>query len=337
MVSMHAPPRLFRFLAFPLLLAPAHAASAPSLAIVEKASGHVGFYDLSGNLLKETAVGAHPHEMTFSSDGRYLFTTDNGVMVMTEKTQGEHTVSIVDLKQQTKVGVVDLGKYHRPHGIDFDPSAGHVLVTTELPSALLVVDPQKRTVIDVYDVHGKAPHMVRLAPDHRTAFVTCTDTGSLSLVDLRTREVQTLPTGARPQGIVFSPDFKRAYIANSDGHTITVVDAVARKLIGDIPVGGNHSGPVRVAVSPDGKIAIAALQLDHAISFSNTSTMKEEKIIPLPGSPVSMTLSADGKSTYCSIQDLDTVFEISIADRKILRSFKTPPHSGPDPVMPLPR
>jgi YVTN family beta-propeller protein len=179
--------------------------------------------------------------------------------------------------------------------------------------------------------------MVRIAPDRRTAFVTCTDTGNLSIVDLKTREVLTIPTGARPQGIVFSPDFKRVYIANSDGHTITVVDAMARKLIGDIPVGGNHSGPVRVAISPDGKTAIAALQLDHAVSFSSTSTMKEEKAIPLPGSPVSMTLSADGKSTYCSVQDLDTVFEISIAERKIVRSFKTPPHSGPDPVMPIPR
>jgi DNA-binding beta-propeller fold protein YncE len=334
---MQIPQRPLPWLALPLMLASVYAASAPSLAIVEKASGHVGFYDLSGYLLKETAVGAHPHEMTFSSDGRYLFTTDNGVMIMTEKTEGEHTISIVDIKQETKAGVVDLGKYHRPHGIDFDASTGHVLVTTELPSALLIVDPQKRTVIDVYDVHGQAPHMVRMAPDHRTAFVTCTDTSNLSIVDLRTREVQTLPTGARPQGIVFSPDFKRVYIANSDGHTITVVDAVAKKLIGDIAVGGNHSGPVRVAVSPDGKIALAALQLDHAVSFSNTSTMKEEKVIPLPGSPVSMTLSADGKSGYCSIQDLDTVFEISIAERKILRSFKTPPHSGPDPVAPLPR
>ena len=65
--------------------------------------------------------------------------------------------------------------------------------------------------------------------------------------------------------------------------------------------------------------------------------MKEEKVIPLPGSPVSMTLAADGKTAYCSVQDQDTVFVISLAERKILRSFKTPDHSGPDPVTPIPR
>jgi DNA-binding beta-propeller fold protein YncE len=325
---------------FPLVLLAslcAQAAQSPSLAIVEKAAGKVGFYDSTGTLVTEATVGGHPHEMAFSSDGRYLFTSDNGVMIMTEKTEGGNSVSIVDLKTHARTASIDLGNHRRPHGIDFDPATGHVLVTTEFPSALLILDPAKRAVVATYDVHGRAPHMVRLAPDHRTAFITCTDTANLSIVDLQTRNVVTVPTGARPQGIVFSPDFRRVYIANSDGYSLTVVDAIAKKLIGEIPVGSKHSGPVRVAISPDGKTALSALQLDHAISFADTATLKERKIIPLPGSPVSMTLSADGKSAYSSVQDLNTVFEISIADQKILRSFKTPPHSGPDPVMPLPK
>ncbi len=331
----HHLPRL-RILLFAIGLS-ARAASAPSLVIVEKASGHVGFYDTSGKRLGEAAVGHHPHEMTYSADGRFLFTTDNGVMVMTSKDSGENTVSIVDVAKRTKAGVIDLGEHRRPHGIDFDPATGHVLVTTELPSAMLILDPASRKVLDTYDVQGKAPHMVRLAKDHRTAWVTCTDTSNVSIIDLPTRKVITLPTGARPQGIVFSPDQARVYVANSDGHTITVIDAASKKFIGEIPVGGAHSGPVRVAISPDGKTALSALQLDHAISFSNTVTMKEEKVIPLPGSPVSMTLAADGKTAYCSVQDQDTVFVISLAERKILRSFKTPDHSGPDPVTPIPR
>jgi YVTN family beta-propeller protein len=325
-----------RFLFFISLAAFAQPASAPSLVAIEKGAGKVGFFDSAGKLLKEVEVGGHPHEMVFSSDGRYLFTTDNGVMVMTEKTDGGNTVSIVDVKRQEKIGAISLGSHRRPHGIDFDSATGHVLVTTEFPSALLVLDPAKRAVIDTYDVHGRAPHMVRIGPDHRSAFITCTDTRNVSIVDLQTRGVVTLPTGARPQGIVFSPDAKRVYVANSDGYSITVIDAGAKKLIGEIPVGSKHSGPVRVAISPDGKTAISALQLDNAISFADTGALKEEKVIPLPGSPVSMTLSADGKSVYCSVQGLDTVFEVSIADRKIVRSFKTPPHSGPDPVLPLP-
>jgi YVTN family beta-propeller protein len=305
---------------------------AGTLVVVEKGAGAVGFYSDAGKVLREVAVGGHPHELAVSADGRYGFTSDNGVMLMTEKTAGGNSVSIVDLKARKKVGVIDLGKHRRPHGIDFDTATGHVLVTTELPSALLVLDVAKRAVVGEYDIQGRAPHMVVLGPDHRTAWITCTDTGNLAVVDLVTHAVELIPVGARPQGLVLSPDFRRVYVANSDGYSVTVVDAGTRKVLGEIPMGGKHSGPVRVAISRDGKTAIGALQLDHAISFANTETMKEEATISLPGSPVSMSLSKDGLLAYCSIQDMDTVYVVSVAERKVLRTFRTPKDAHPDPV-----
>jgi len=310
-------------------------AVAADLVIIEKGSGHVGFFSADGKLQAEVAIGGHPHEMAVSSDGRYGFTTDNGVMLMTEKTAGGNTVTMVDLKARKKVATIDLGEHRRPHGIDFDPATGHVLVTTELPSSLLILDPAKRAVIDTYEVGGRAPHMVVLGEDHRTAWITCTDTSNVAVIDLVTRNSELIPVGARPQGIVFSPDRKKLYVANSDGYSVTVIDAVAKKVVGEIPMGGKHSGPVRVAISADGKTAIGALQLDHAIAFANTETMKQEKLISLPGSPVSMSLSKDGTLAYCSVQDMDTVFVISLAKRDIVHTFKTPPGSHPDPVRSL--
>ena len=316
-------------LALPLL---ATLLSAADLVIVEKGTGHVAFYSPTGQLQPEVPVGGHPHEMAVSSDGRYGFTTDNGVLLMTEKTDGGNTVTMVDLKARKKVAAIDLGPHRRPHGIDFDPATGHVLVTTELPSKLLILDPAKRAVIDTYDTGGRAPHMVVLAPDHRTAWVTCTDTGNVSAIDLKTRAIQQIPVGARPQGIVFSPDHTRLYVANSDGYSVTVIDAAAKKALGEIPLGSSHSGPVRVAVTHDGKTAIAALQLDHAIAFADAATMKQTGIISLPGAPVSMTLSKDGALAFCSIQDMDTVYVVSTKSQQVIRTFKTPPGAKPDPV-----
>jgi YVTN family beta-propeller protein len=322
------------FLVYGLTL---QAAGPAAFVIVEKGSSHVGFFDANGALVKEVETGQHPHEMVFSSDGKYLFTSDNGVMDMRERAQGWNTVSIIDVKAQRRVGQIDLGEHRRPHGIDFDPATGHVLVTTELPSALLVLDPKERKILRVYDVHGKAPHMVRLAADHRTAWLTCTDTSNVSIVDLQNDAVKTLPTGKRPQGIVIAPDGKRIYVANSDGETITVIDAVRKELAGEIPVGGRHSGPVRVAVTPDGRTIVAALQLKQSAQFADAAAMKAGKELPLPGPPVSMTLSGDGRTAYSAVLQQDTIFIISVPEQKILRSFKTPPGSGPDPVLPIPR
>jgi len=56
---------------FPALLALATTNPVPTLVIVEKASGKVGFFNADG-LVKEVPVGVHPHEMAFSSNGRFL-------------------------------------------------------------------------------------------------------------------------------------------------------------------------------------------------------------------------------------------------------------------------
>ena len=70
------------------------AASSAELVIIEKGTGQVGFYSTAGKLEAEVPIGGHPHEMAVSSDGRCGFTTDNGVMIMTEKTDGGNTVTV---------------------------------------------------------------------------------------------------------------------------------------------------------------------------------------------------------------------------------------------------
>src|SRR5512144_3243985 len=106
----------------------AGAAERARFVAVEKGSSNVGFYTAGGKCLKEVKVGEHPHEMVSSRDGRYLYTTNNGVMWMTETGQGGNTLSIVDTRTQANVGTIDLGKYRRPHGIDIQPKTGHILV-----------------------------------------------------------------------------------------------------------------------------------------------------------------------------------------------------------------
>src|SRR3954469_9297275 len=44
----------------------------PTLAVVQKLSGTVGLYDATGAHLADVKVGAHPHELALSTDGRTL-------------------------------------------------------------------------------------------------------------------------------------------------------------------------------------------------------------------------------------------------------------------------
>lgn len=304
----------------------------PGYVALEKASGHVGFFDSGGRILKEVKVGGHPHEMTFSPDGRYLYTTDNGVLWMTEAGQGGNTVSIIDTRAQALVGTIDLGKYRRPHGIGVDPKTGNLLVTTELPSMLLMIDPRARKIAKEYDIKGKAPHLVKLAKDRVWAYTSNTDTGTLSAVNLETGEVKVIPTGERPQGMAFSPDNRRLYVTNLNSDSISIIDTQSKTRIGDIPTG---KGPVRIMVAPDGKTLVYALQTGEAVGFANAGTRKEEAQVKLTGPPVSLTFSKDNQYAFSAVQSQDKIFVIPLRTRKIERIISAPPGSGPDPYLPL--
>jgi hypothetical protein len=60
-----------RLLALLLLCSLHAAAQKPTLAVVQKVSGTVGFYAADGNHLKDVKVGAYPHEATFLPTGAF--------------------------------------------------------------------------------------------------------------------------------------------------------------------------------------------------------------------------------------------------------------------------
>ena len=318
-----------------LILLSTVAALAQNAAFVigEKEAGSVGFYDADGKRLSGVAVGKHPHEMVLTPDRRTLYVADNGVVWMTETGAGENTVSVVDIAGRKKIGVIDLGEYRRPHGIALNPRTGQLLVSTEKPSQLLAIDPATHKVLRTYDVKGLAPHIVLPSPDGLWAFVSATDSGTLSAVELATGNVKVIPCGERPQGEALSPDHKTIYIADSGESAISIFDVARREKIGVIATGGK--APVRLVVTPDGKTLLYALQEGRSVGFADVATRKEVAQIPLSGRPVSMSLSLDGQVAYSSVQEEDKIYVISVPQRKVLRIFETPKGTAPDPVVPL--
>lgn len=325
--------RNFRLLALLISLSTSALGQEATLAVVEKISGSVGFYSADGRRVGGVEVSTHPHEMILSPDKRFLYVTDNGILWMTHAGEGGNTISIIDVAARRKVGVIDLGNYRRPHGIDVDPRSGLLAVTIENPDGLLLVDPFERKVLKKYDVGGEDPHMVLLEPGAEWAYVSNTGSGTLAALRLKAGEVIPLSSGPRPQGGVFSPDGKTIYLTNSGGHSISVFDVPRKERAGTIQTG---RGPVRIALTPDGKTLVYGLQSGKAVGFADVTSGKEVSQIPLGGPAVSLTMSSDGRIAYCSVQEQDKIFVISVNDRKVLRVIQTPKGSGPDPVIPLP-
>jgi YVTN family beta-propeller protein len=310
----------------------ASAGPAPYIAVIEKVAGAVAFYAEDGTRLGEVKVGPFPHEAVLSADGRLLYVSDNGVLWMTEDKLGYNVISVVDIQAMKKLYDIDLGRFHRPHGIAL--VSGHLLATTERPFGLVMVDPAARKVVRDYDVKGKSPHMVIPMPAGDRAFVSNADSDSLAAIELKTGQTRIIAAGSHPQGGVLSKDGKRLYLTSTNGNQISIVDTDHLEVTGTIPTG---KGPARIALTPDGKTLVYNLQYEPAVGFADVASGKQVSMVPLSGRPLSLTMTGDGRRAFAGIQDQDKVVFISVAGRKIERVIDLPKGSGPDPAIPLGR
>jgi YVTN family beta-propeller protein len=302
------------------------------LLVLHKGHSSLGFYTREGKLLGTAGVGQHPHEMVFSAEGRYAYTTDNGTMRIEQEGTGGNTVSIVDLKERKKVGEINLGDYRRPHGIDIMRSNGHLMVSTELPDQLLELDPVAKKVVRKWDVQGTTPHMVTLSRDEKYAFTSNSRSANISAIELATGKVKLIPVGPRPEGSALSTDGKRLYVTIRDGAELAVID-VAKLAVEKMVKVGEH--PVRIAVTPDGKHAVYGLMDEQAVEWIDTATGKVAGRVSVKaelGQIVSLHVSHDGKTAFAANENFDTVYIVSLAEKKLVRQFKTPKGYAPDPV-----
>jgi len=307
-------------------------AAPAELVVGEKIAHSVGFYTAEGKRVAGVPAGPHPHEMALSPDGRHLYVTDNGILWMTDPGEGGNTITIIDVERRQKAGVIDLGSYRLPHGIQVDPRTGRLVVTVENPDGLLLVDPKERKVVRKYDTKGGAPHMVTLGARGEWAYVSNTSTHTAAAVHLESGEVKLIPTDARPQGGVISLDGKLLYLTNSDGNSIAIIDTEKKERVGTIQTG---KGPGRIALTPDGAQLVYNLQAGNAVGFADVKSRKQVAEVGLEGPPLSLSLSRDGKLAYTGVQSLDKVYVISVGERRIVRTFSTPKDAGPDPVLEL--
>jgi YVTN family beta-propeller protein len=298
--------------------------------VLQKLDHSVAFYSAEGQLLETVPVGQYPHEMILSPDGQLAYVTDYGALGAEYEGEGGTTVSIIDVAEQKKSGTIDLANARRPHGLDIDESSGNILVTTENPDRLLIVDPVQKKVLNTFSTNGRSSHMVTLSPDGTRAYVSNIATQNVSIIDLATGTATLIPVGERPEGSDVTADGKTLFVACRESDVVSVIDTDGNTVIGEVATG---SGPNRVKLTPDERHLVYTLVHDNQIGFADVATLSQVATITLDGSPVSLQLSSDGARVLTASQDTDEVYVISVADRRVITRFKTEAGAGPDPVL----
>ena len=300
----------------------------PILLASQKAAKSLAWYTLDGELLHEVSVSDHPHEFVRSPDGKRLYMTDNGVMQIENAGDGGNKVSIIDLEARERIGEVDLGQWRRPHGIDLCAD-GTLLVTSEFPDQLLVIDLESNTITNHYDTGGETPHIVHCSLDSTTAYVSNARSNNVAKIDIASGDREMVETGARPEGQALSKDGSKLFVAHRDGDKIAVVDTASWEVLFDIPTG---KSPVRVGLNGDETIASYGLFGDEAIGFADIAERREIGQVKMAGPAVSLEMHDADTALSCA-QDAGVCYVASVSQQQLLHEVKVAEGAGPDPAL----
>ncbi|MEC3977145.1 YncE family protein [Amycolatopsis sp. H20-H5] len=316
------------------------------LAVVSQLGRAVSFHDLTTYaLLANVEVKAEPHELSFDARRRLLYvshTYDSG-WYFHNGGRG-HEVSVLDVDTREVVGTIDLGPAHGPHGLWLDAEADLLYVSVEAddsaPGALLVVDPESRTVLDRIDVGVHGPHWFAVTPDRTRVYTANKEAPFLSVVDVATRRMTGRIEVPGSEGIAVSLDGARVFVAgpaytpdNLAGETglrviDTATDTVVRTIRTEhrlsavhvtaaglvlttemrIPEGGGH------ADATDGELRVYSADAGELIGMA-----------PIGKAPLTLTSSPDGWVGYVANSGSATVTVVDLRSCRTLHTIEAGP------------
>ena len=260
------------------------------------------------------------------------------LVYVTNETSGD--LSIIDPIKMEAIATIPLGK--RPRGIHASPDRKSIYVALSgspiggpgVDESKLLPPDKTADGIGVFDVQqrklvrliqsGSDPENFDLSKDGSKIYVSNEDDSKSSIIDIAEgKVVQSFPLGEEPEGVKVSPDGKFVYVTSEDKGTISVIDTASSKLIKTFKVGHR---PRSVAFLPDSSRAYVNAENDGSILVIDAVKHEAIQTIPLgqPGviKPMSVLLSADGKTLYVSTGRGHKIFVIDTGTNLVKESFE---------------
>lgn len=295
--------------------------------VAAMATAKVFIYSRSGDLEKALAVKTGALGVAWSKQGKlYVSGGDGSVSEVVKSTEG-WTVS-----RNFKVDTPELINAEKPSnpqvlGLAVSKDSAYLYAALGIRNAVVKIDlaSEKPVASCKTDV---APYRVLLSPDETKLFVANrggaapgksearansagtdvavdagTDAalrGSISVVDLSLMTAKRVEVGRQPSGMVCRPDGSVLYVADSDSDTVSIVDAVAAKRIGVIPVTTADDPefgriPTDLALSPDTKQLFVSCGGINALAVIALETKPEVVgYVPTGWFPISVKADDNG-------------------------------------------
>ncbi len=277
-----------------------------TVVVLNKAEASASLLDAgSGRELARVQVGSGPHEVAISPDGTTAVVTNYG------RRSAGNTLTVIDLVAMRALATIDLGDYHRPHGIQYFPDGKRVAVTAEAEQAVIIVDVESRTVTTAVKTAQEISHMLVLSPDASRIYVSSIVSGTVTVVDVAAGTVVgTVATGAGAEGLDISPDGTEVWVGNRADDTLSILDTESLAITATIPCPGF---PIRVKFTVDGKHVLVSNATAGAVAVFDAAGRNEIQRIDVPAVPVGILAEPSGRYAFVASTSADTITVLDLA------------------------
>lgn len=258
----------------------------------------------TGEVIAAVPVGtkdiAKPHEIAVTADGSHAFVSLYG-----DKDYGPNTpdnrLGVVDLRDFSCVGHVDLGLYKGPHALMTDRD-GKLWVTVDPNQCVLVIDPASWEIERTIHL-GVPGHFLAATPDGNTVYFSAKEYPDVVVVDVGSKTITnriTLPVGG--QALRVSPDGARLYVGDFHRPLLHVVDCVKGELIDTVPLTGVPGWPFNTR---DGDQVIVTTYDEPAdrgyVELLDAADLRNRRVIELPSEPFHALALRDGRHALIAL------------------------------------
>ncbi len=307
-------------LAAMLLLIPSHASSQEigedqTLLVVNKSEDTVAFVDVAtGEVLGKVPTGPNPHEVAVTPDGMWAYVSNYG----SGRPAGSRSwLTVVDVEAMRAVREIELkdpagGEYlSAPHGIMVTSDGSALWVTAEGSQAVVRIRLPGEEVAGVYRTGQRTSHQVVPLPDGSKAYVANIGSGSVSVVDVGSGEVRTIPAQAGTEGIDVSPDGRWVWASNRGAGTVSIIDTRTDRVVETLEAG---SVPIRVRFTPDGEHVLVSNAGDDEVGVYDAGERTLLRTIPVGAAPIGLLVLPDGSRAYVANTESDRVSVIDLKE-----------------------
>lgn len=313
---------VFTLLAVSLGTAVLKGQSTPSTAllVLAKADKTVSIVDPATlRVLARMPSGPDPHEIVADAGGKLAYISNYG-----GPGGAYNTISVVDLLERKALAPIDLGVLRGAHGLAF--AGGKVWFTAETNKVIGNYDPSARRVDWVLGTGQNRTHMILISEDLKRIITSNVSSATMTIIDKISRHVPAGPpednwdetvvsVGRGVEGFDVSPDGRQIWAANAQDGTISVLDAVEKKVIDTL--NANVPSANRLKFNPDGTLVFVSTLRGPDLVILDARTRREVKRVKVGRGAAGIQMQPDGARAYVSCTPDDYVAVIDLKSLEV--------------------